>query len=197
MIRRAFWLSVGAAAGITGYRRATAVGRAISFRVAGDRSSAAPEPSWPPQPNRNGQRPASGPPPAAVDAPVRPLGRRPAPGRPAASAQARPPALSRPAASPQARPSVQPRPRPQWSTARVAWRTSRAAWRAQKAAVAQVRAAGRFARDVREGMDLYMNRRDGEPGPNLASAPGVRGAPGTAGSNGRPRGRIENVKDGR
>ena len=183
MIRRAFWLSVGAAAGITGYRRATAVGRAISFRVVGDRSSAAPEPSWPPQPNRNGQRPASGPPPAAVDAPVRPLGRRPAPGRPAAS--------------PQARPSVQPRPRPQWSTARVAWRTSRAAWRAQKAAVAQVRAAGRFARDVREGMDLYMNRRDGEPGPNLASAPGVRGAPGTAGSNGRPRGRIENVKDGR
>jgi hypothetical protein len=158
VIRRAFWLSVGAAAGITGYRRATAVGRAISFRVAGDRSSAAPEPSWPPQPNRNGQRPA---------------------------------------ASPQARPSVQPRPCPQWSTARAAWRTSRAAWRAQKAAVAQVRAAGRFARDVREGMDLYMNRRDGEPGPNLASAPGVRGAPGTAGSNGRPRGRIENVKDGR
>ena len=41
MIRRVFWLSVGAAAGITSYRRATAVGRAISVRVAGDRSSAA------------------------------------------------------------------------------------------------------------------------------------------------------------
>ena len=189
MIRRAFWLSVGAAAGITSYRRATAVGRAISVRVAGDRSSAAPGPFWPPQPNRNGQRPASGPPPATVGTPV--------------GAAARPPALSRPAASPQPRPSAQPRPsqrprpHPQWSTARAAWRTSRAAWRTQKAAIAQVRAAGRFARDVREGMDLYMNRRDGEPGPNLASAPGVRGAPGAAGTNGRPRGRIENVKDGR
>ena len=179
MIRRAFWLSVGAAAGITGYRRATAVGRAISVRVAGDRSGAAPGPFWPPQPNRNGQRPAPGPPPAA------------------AGAAARPPALSRPAASPRPRPSPQPRPQPQWSTARAAWRTSRAAWRTHKAAIAQVRAAGRFARDVREGMDLYINRRDGEPGPNLASAPAATGAPGTAGTNGRPRGRIENVKDGR
>ena len=180
MIRRAFWLSVGAAAGITGYRRATAVGRAISVRVAGDRSSAAPGPFWPPQPNRNGQRPASGPPPPAT-----------------VGAAARSPALSRPAASPQPGPSAQPRPHPQWSTARAAWRTSRAAWRTQKAAIAQVRAAGRFARDVREGMDLYMNRQQGEPGPNLASAPAATGAPGTAGTNGRPRGRIENVKDGR
>lgn len=30
MIRRLFWLSVGAALGIAGYRRATAVARAIS-----------------------------------------------------------------------------------------------------------------------------------------------------------------------
>jgi hypothetical protein len=189
VIRRAFWLSVGAAAGITSYRRATAVGRAISVRVAGDRSSAAPGPFWPPQPNRNGQRPASGPPPPAVGAPARPLGRPPALSRLAASAQPRP--------SPRPRPSAQPRPHPQWSTARAAWRTSRAAWRTQKAAIAQVRAAGRFARDVREGMDLYMNRQQGEPGPNLASAPAATGAPGTAGTNGRPRGRIENVKDGR
>ena len=183
MIRRAFWLSVGAAAGITGYRRATAVGRAISFRVAGDRSSAAPEPSWPPQPNRNGQRPASGPPPATVGAAV--------------GAAARPPALSRPAASPQARPSVQPRPRPQWSTARAAWRTSRAAWRAQKAAVAQVRAAGRFARDVREGMDMYMSRLQGRPGSTLATTARTAGAPGPTATNGRPRGRNDQVKDGR
>ena len=167
MIRRAFWLSVGAAAGITSYRRATAVGRAISVRVAGDRSSAAPGPFWPPQPNRNGQRPASGPPPATVEAADRP----PALSRPAASPQPRPSAQPRPFQRP--RPSAQPRPHPQWSTARAAWRTSRAAWRTQKAAIAQVRAAGRFARDVREGMDLYMNRRDGEPGPNLASAPGA------------------------
>jgi hypothetical protein len=159
VIRRAFWLSVGAAAGITSYRRATAAGRAISARVTGDRSSAAPGPFWPPQPNGNGQRPASGPPPAAAGAPAR--------------------------------------PHQQWSTARAAWRTSRAAWRTQKAAIAQVRAAGRFARDVREGMDLYMNRQEGEPGPNLASTPAATGVPRTAGTNGRPRGRIENVKDGR
>ena len=191
MIRRAFWLSVGAAAGITGYRRATAVGRAISVRVAGDWSSAAPGPFWPPQPNRNGQRPASAPPPAAVEAPraARPLSAGPP--RPAAPPRRAAPPL------PQPRPSPQPRPHPQWSTARAAWRTSRAAWRTQKAAIAQVRAAGRFARDVREGMDLYMNRQQGEPGPNLASAPAATGAPGTAGTNGRPRGRIENVKDGR
>ena len=35
MIRRAFWLSVGAAAGIAGYRRASAVGRAVQVRVNG------------------------------------------------------------------------------------------------------------------------------------------------------------------
>ena len=63
--------------------------------------------------------------------------------------------------------------------------------------MAQVRAAGRFARDVREGMDLYMNRQQGQPGPNLASEPRATGAPGTTGTNGRPRGRVENVKDGR
>jgi hypothetical protein len=51
-------------------------------------------------------------------------------------------------------------PRPAWSASRTAWRTSRAAWRAQKATVAGVRSAGRFARDVREGMDLYMDRQE-------------------------------------
>jgi len=194
VIRRVFWLSVGAAAGITSYRRATAVGRAISVRVTGDRSAAVPGPFWPPQPdgtsdrpapvpgpfwppqpNATGQRTGSGQAPAGAGAPSRPQGRAPAVGRP----------------------SPRPCPHPQWSTARAAWRTSRAAWRTQKAATAQVRAAGRFARDVREGMDLYMNRQQGRPGPNLASEPRATGVPGTTGTNGRPRGRVENVKDGR
>ena len=159
MIRRVFWLSVGAAAGITGYRRATAMGRAISVRVTGDRSAAVPGPFWPPQP---GQAPP----------------RRRAPSR----TQALP-------RSTQALPG----PGTQWSTARAAWRTSRAAWRTQKAVIAQVRAAGRFARDVREGMDLYMNRQEGPSGPNLAGAPIRASTPAT----GRPPGRIDHVKDGR
>ncbi len=172
MIRRAFWLSVGAAAGITGYRRATAVGRAISVRVAGDRSGAAPGPFWPPRPDTTGRDPAASPAPALP--PVRPGIRPAAPARHQAPAQARAQA--------------------QWSTARMAWRTSRAVWRTQKAAIAQVRSVGRFARDVREGMDLYMNRQEGPSGPNLARAPIGASTPATGG---RPRGRIDHVKDGR
>ena len=144
MIRRVFWLSVGAAAGITSYRRATAMGRAISVRVTGDRSPAVPGPFWPPQP---GQAPP------------------------------RPRVPSRTQALP--RSQALPGPRTQWSTARAAWRTSRAAWRTQKAAIAQVRAAGRFARDVREGMDLYMNRHQEQSGPTLATTARPTGAPGT------------------
>ena len=171
MIRRAFWLSVGAAAGITGYRRATAVGRAISVRVAGDRSGAAPGPFWPPQPDTTRRGPAG-------------------------SAPALPPARPRtqPGAAARRQAPAQARTQDQWSTARMAWRTSRAAWRTQKAAIAQVRSAGRFARDVREGMDLYMNRQQGQPGPNLARAPIRANTPAT---NGRPRGRIDHEKDGR
>jgi len=153
-MRRVFWLSVGAAAGITGYRRATAMGRAVSLRVAGDRSRELPVPLGPAQPNGTGQGPAP---------------------RPAA---ARPRAASR-------------------STVRAAWRTSRAAWRTQKAAIAQVRAAGRFARDVREGMDMYMSRLQGRPGSTLATTARTAGAPGPTATNGRPRGRNDHVKDGR
>ena len=163
MIRRVFWLSVGAAAGITGYRRATAMGRAISVRVTGDRSAAVPGPFWPPQP---GQAPP----------------RRRAPSR----TQALP-------RSTQALPG----PGTQWSTARAAWRTSRAAWRTQKAATAQVRSARRFARDVREGMDLYMNRHQEPSGPTLAGTARATPVPGAEAPNGRPRGRTDHVKDGR
>jgi hypothetical protein len=69
-----------------------------------------------------------------------------------------------------AAPAERPVPRPpaarrpgqpgSWSATKAAWRTSRAAWRAQKTAVSGVRSAGRFARDVREGMDVYMSRQD-------------------------------------
>jgi hypothetical protein len=183
MIRRVFWLSVGAAAGITSYRRATAMGRAISARMTGDRSPAVPGPFWPLQPGQ---------------APPRP--------RVPSHAQALP------------RNQALPGPRTQWSTARAAWRTSRAAWRTQKAAIAQVRSVSRFARDVREGMDLYMNRQQEQAGPTLTTtarptgapgttapgttalgttATGATSAPGTTATNGRPRGRTDHVKDGR
>jgi hypothetical protein len=128
MIRRAFWLSMGAAAGIAGYRRATAVGRAVQVRVTGDRTQSAAGPFWPPR----AIEPASAPRTAAH-------AERPVP---------RPPAARRPG---------QPG---SWSATKAAWRTSRAAWRAQKATVSGVRSAGRFARDVREGMDVYMSRQE-------------------------------------
>ncbi len=146
MIRRAFWLSVGAAAGIAGYRRVSAVGRAVQVRVNGapqlgaaqlepgqptatpaTQTPAGPGPFWPPRAAEPGS--ASLPSYTERRAPASPVARRPA--TPAT-----------------------------WSATRTAWRTSRAAWKAQKAAVSGVRSAGRFARDVREGMDAYMSRQD-------------------------------------
>ena len=132
MIRRAFWLSVGAAAGIAGYRRVSAVGRAVQVRVNGGaqpgQARSAPGPFWPPPVIEPGSAPAQtrfteG------HAPASPVARRPAAPAP-------------------------------WSATRTAWRTSRAAWKAQKVAVSGVRSAGRFARDVREGMDEYRSRQD-------------------------------------
>jgi hypothetical protein len=41
MIRRGFWLAVGAAGGIMGYRRATALGRRVSGSLGGQRAPAA------------------------------------------------------------------------------------------------------------------------------------------------------------
>ncbi|HEX4253479.1 MAG TPA: hypothetical protein VH089_00250 [Streptosporangiaceae bacterium] len=141
MIRRAFWLSVGAAAGIAGYRRASAVGRAVQVRVNGaaqldaaqpaaaqpTQAPSAPGPFWPPRVAESGSAAQ----PAYLErrAPASPVARRPA------------------------APVT-------WSATRTAWRTSRAAWKAQKAAVSGVRSAGRFAHDVREGMDAYMSRQD-------------------------------------
>jgi hypothetical protein len=116
VIRRVFWLAVGAAAGITGYRRATAMGRAISVRLASDR-----------------------------------------PGEPVRAGLARP-----------------RQGQAHLRAARTAWRTSRAAWRAQRVALARIRAAGLFARDVHEGMDIYLNRQDGQPGPTLADTSSER-----------------------
>jgi hypothetical protein len=110
VIRRVFWLSVGAAAGVTGYRRATAMTRAISVRLTGE------------------------PPRAQLTA-----------------AQAMP----APRAS-------------TFSATRAVWRTSRGVWRAQRAALGRIRAAGLFARDVRDGMDIYLNRQEGQAGPTLA-----------------------------
>jgi len=150
VIRRAFWLSVGAAAGIAGYRRATAVGRAISVRVAPLRR--APD----------GAQHAPG-----VPAGTRTAGTSEIPAAPAL------PALRAPSRPVRYQP-YEPRP-VRWSATRAAWRTSRAAWRARKLALARIRAAGLFARDVREGMDLYMNRQQGQPGPTLADTASDRG----------------------
>lgn len=41
MIRRAFWLGAGAAAGIMGYRRVSAMGRKVSGRLTGRRAISA------------------------------------------------------------------------------------------------------------------------------------------------------------
>jgi hypothetical protein len=134
MIRRAFWLSMGAAAGIAGYRRATAVGRAVQVRVTGERTQVAAGPFWPPRAVEPGS--------AAL--PAHHFEQAPAS-----------------AGSSAPRRTARPAPRsPSWSATRTAWRTSRAAWRVQKNAVAGVRSAGRFAHDVREGMDLYTNRQE-------------------------------------
>ena len=130
MIRRAFWLSVGAAAGIAGYRRVTAVGRAVQVRVAGERPEPPAGPFWPPRAIEPGSAPVAARQLRKGSYPVAPDGVRRAP-RPAS-----------------------------WSATRTAWRTSRAAWRAQKATVAGVRSAGRFAHDVREGMDRYTSRQE-------------------------------------
>jgi hypothetical protein len=145
MIRRAFWLSVGAAAGIAGYRRATAVSRSISVRLTGH---------LPGEPARPELAPGT-----ARPLPARSALARPAPGRPALG-----------------RPALAQRPA-QWSAARTAWRTSRAVWRAQRATLTRIRAAGLFARDVREGMDLYLNRQEGQPGPTLADTRSNRRPP--------------------
>jgi hypothetical protein len=130
MIRRAFWLSVGAAAGVAGYRRATAVGRAVQVRVAGERPEPPAGPFWPPRAIEPGSAPV----------PAQQMRKGPYPAGPD---------------------GVRRTPRPaSWSATKTAWRTSRAAWRAQKSAVAGMRSAGRFAHDVREGMDLYTSRQD-------------------------------------
>jgi hypothetical protein len=131
MIRRAFWLSMGAAAGIAGYRRATAVGRAVQVRVTGERPVSTAGPFWPPR---------------AIEPGSAPISAHPVQQTPASAVSSAPRRTAAPA--------------PTWSATRTAWRTSRAAWRAQKATVSGVRSAGRFAHDVREGMDLYMNRQD-------------------------------------
>jgi hypothetical protein len=131
MIRRAFWLSMGAAAGIAGYRRATAVGRAVQVRVTGERPVVAAGPFWPPRVIEPGSAPISA-----------------------------HPVQQTPASAVSHAPRRTARPAPTWSATRTAWRTSRAAWRAQKATVSGVRSAGRFAHDVREGMDLYTSRQD-------------------------------------
>jgi hypothetical protein len=150
VIRRAFWLSVGAAAGIAGYRRASAVGRAVQVRVTGMTSDA-----------RTGTAPAG----------IAPAGTAPLGPAPSTAGPFWPPRAIEPASAPMTAAHIE-RPVPpspaarrpgqpgSWSATKAAWRTSRAAWRAQKTAVSGVRSAGRFARDVREGMDVYMSRQD-------------------------------------
>jgi hypothetical protein len=153
VIRRAFWLSVGAAAGIAGYRRASAVGRAVQVHISGATQPSATQPS---------ATPRGATPPSATPA----LAASPGPGPfwPPRAVESAPPGVpqtrfteGRAPSSPVTRGPAVPVP---WSATRTAWRTSRAAWKAQKAAVSGVRSAGRFARDVREGMDVYMSRQD-------------------------------------
>jgi hypothetical protein len=152
VIRRAFWLSVGAAAGIAGYRRVSAVGRAVQVRVNGANQPGAN------QPGANQLAPAQ-PGPARPDQAQSPPGPfwPPLVAESGSAASQHRHTEGHVPASPVARRPAAPAT---WSATRTAWRTSRAAWKAQKAAVSGVRSAGRFARDVREGMDVYMSRQD-------------------------------------
>jgi hypothetical protein len=100
MIRRGFWLVVGATGGIIGYRRVASLGRALSGTLMLDRSANA-------SPERK-SRPASR---------KRKVGR----------------GLAR-------------------GTIRL------------------TRDVRRFNRDVREGMDLYLARHPGRPGPTLSAS---------------------------
>jgi hypothetical protein len=50
--------------------------------------------------------------------------------------------------------------------------------------------------DVRDGMDLYLDRHSGQPGPTLEGQQVARRPPGRAGSNGGYPD-TDNAKDGR
>ena len=157
MIRRAFWLSVGAAAGIAGYRRVSAVGRAVQVRVNGATQPGATQPAAT-QPGANQLAPAQ-------SGQARPGRAQSAPGpfwppRVAESGSAASQHRSIEGHAPASPVARRPAAPATWSATRTAWRTSRAAWKVQKRTVASVRSAGRFARDVREGMDVYMSRHD-------------------------------------
>ena len=109
MIRRLFWLAAGAVLGVTGYRRASRLARAI--------------------------RPAA------------PIAR-----------------LARPAT--------------------------------RRRGAGALGGIGPFVHDVRDGMDLYLDRHSGQPGPTLGGQQVARRLPGQAGiSDGYPD--IDNAKDGR
>jgi hypothetical protein len=108
VIRRGFWLTVGAAAGIAGYRRVSAVGRSVSGRLT---RGGAPSPDRP--------------------SPDRPSPDRPSPNRRSLAG----PSLNRPSLDAQS----------------------------------LARQAIRFARDVREGMDLYMARHSPPEGSTLGA----------------------------
>jgi hypothetical protein len=101
MIRRGFWLLLGAVTGIMGYRRVAAVGQQVSAKLSGTRLS--------------GTNPREGRAPAAL-------------------------------------------------TAR----------RAARGVFSGARGAVRFTRDVREGMDLYMDRHQGHPGSTLGAGQNSR-----------------------
>ena len=101
MIRRGFWLLLGAVTGIMGYRRVAAVGQQVSAKLSGTRPSG-----------------------------TRPSGTKPREGRAPAALTAR---------------------------------------RAGRGMLTGVKEAFRFTRDVREGMDLYMDRHEGHPGSTLSN----------------------------
>ena len=99
MIRRSFWLLLGAVTGIMGYRRVAAVGQQVSAKLSGTRLA--------------GTRPAG----------TRLAGTNPREGRAPAALTAR---------------------------------------RAARGVLTGAKEAFRFTRDVREGMDLYMDRHEGQ-----------------------------------
>lgn len=106
MIRRGFWLLLGAVTGIMGYRRVAAVGQQVSAKLSGTGLA------------------------GTSVAGTNPPGTKPREGRAPAALTAR---------------------------------------RAARGMLTAAKEAFRFTRDVREGMDLYMDRHEGHPGSTLSN----------------------------
>ena len=148
MIRRGFWLAVGAAGGIMGYRRVTSIGRQLSATLS------------PAAANGDAARPAAADPRAADP--------RAADHRAADHRAARPRAAGQ---------RADPRAGAGQAGRVAAVLTARASRGLLRGTIRFSRDARMFSRDVREGMDLYMVRHRAQGSPTLGAGARSRRSP--------------------